>query len=80
MLDGCDSIIITEILLLPSDTISLTAFSCDPAQTGMDTLVLTNQAGCDSVIITDTQLLPSDTISLTALAAIRRKQAWIPWC
>ncbi|MEY3050844.1 MAG: hypothetical protein RLY31_629, partial [Bacteroidota bacterium] len=46
--------------------------SCDPAQTGTVTTVLSNQFGCDSTVVLTTALLPSDTTFLflnTCLAA-----------
>ena len=64
--DGCDSLVITDTILLASDTTRVTVGSCDPGQEGgIDTTVLMNEAGCDSVIITDTILLESDTTRLT---------------
>lgn len=62
---GCDSIVLREVLLLPSYFQELVTTTCDPAQAGSDTLFLSTQAGCDSVIIRRTDLLPSQEIQLT---------------
>ncbi|MBK7344296.1 MAG: DUF642 domain-containing protein [Saprospiraceae bacterium] len=51
---GCDSLVITETVLLPSSSNAVQLFTCDPAQAGLDTLHLTNQAGCDSTVYVTT--------------------------
>jgi gliding motility-associated-like protein len=56
------------IQTIPSDTSFVTAQSCDPAQAGIDTLVLQNSFGCDSVLIVETVFDP-DIFDLTFLAA-----------
>ncbi|MCB0561064.1 MAG: T9SS type B sorting domain-containing protein, partial [Phaeodactylibacter sp.] len=56
---GCDSLVITETVLLPGDETFLTAGSCDPLAVGVDTVILQNTTGCDSLVITETILLPS---------------------
>ena len=58
---GCDSIVITEIQLLPQDSTLLTDSTCDPAAAGVFMATFTNQSGCDSVVITTVSLLPTDT-------------------
>ncbi|MCB9350010.1 MAG: hypothetical protein H6573_21240 [Lewinellaceae bacterium] len=55
---GCDSLVITETVLLPGDETFLTAGSCDPLAVGVDTVILQNTTGCDSLVITETVLLP----------------------
>ena len=62
---GGDSLVITETILLPSDTVNLTTTTCNPMEVGYDTLFLTNQYSCDSLVITETILLPSDSVNLT---------------
>ena len=63
---GCDSLVITTTTLLPSNTVNLTATTCNPLLVGIDTVPLFNQFGCDSLVITTTTLLPSNTVNLTA--------------
>ena len=43
------------------DSTFLTAQTCDPSQSGINTQVLSNSIGCDSVVITETELVASDT-------------------
>ncbi len=62
---GCDSLVITETVLLPSDEAFLTVGSCDPLEVGVDTVILQNIAGCDSLVITETVLLPGGEAFLT---------------
>ncbi|GIV31327.1 MAG: hypothetical protein KatS3mg029_0678 [Saprospiraceae bacterium] len=61
---GCDSVVITDLKLWPTDTTLLFDDTCDPSAAGTFTSVLTNQWGCDSVVITTVSLLPSDTVYL----------------
>ena len=56
---GCDSLVITTTILLPSFQTELSATTCDPALAGVDTLHLMTVQGCDSLVITTTTLLPS---------------------
>jgi hypothetical protein len=58
---GCDSVVITDIHLLRSDTTRLFFTSCDPASVGVVTTLLTNQDGVDSTIISTTLFSLSDT-------------------
>jgi gliding motility-associated-like protein len=62
---GCDSIVVTEVNLLPSDAANLTAFTCDPAAAGIFIQNLTNRFGCDSIVTQTVTLLPTDTTLLT---------------
>ncbi len=48
--EGCDSVVVTETLLNPSDSTFLMEFTCDENQEGTRINVLTNQFGCDSTI------------------------------
>ncbi len=57
----CDSVVITETVLLQSNEIFLSDFTCDPNMAGTDTLVFTNQFGCDSTVITTLDLAPSES-------------------
>jgi hypothetical protein len=40
---GCDSVLITQTSLLPSDSLFFTAASCNPQDTGIQVTVLSNQ-------------------------------------
>ncbi|MCF8239450.1 MAG: gliding motility-associated C-terminal domain-containing protein [Saprospiraceae bacterium] len=51
---GCDSLIITQIDLLPSSIKNIQLYTCDPSEAGQDTLHLTNQYGCDSIVYLNT--------------------------
>ena len=50
--DGCDSLVITTIDLLPSDTTEVFDSTCDPFQVGVFEELFSNQDGCDSLVIT----------------------------
>ncbi len=65
---GCDSVVITTTLLLPTDTVLLSRTTCDSAAVGVFTQSLTNQFGCDSVVITTVTFDPAgvDTTLLSA--------------
>ncbi|MBK9016440.1 MAG: hypothetical protein IPM82_21525 [Saprospiraceae bacterium] len=65
---GCDSIIVSTLIVNDLDTTYLTDASCNPANVGTFTQNLTNQNGCDSTVIltvsfslTDTTLVSSTT-------------------
>lgn len=49
--NGCDSIVITNTIRIPSDTTHLQFNTCDPNQYRFDSLILKNTAGCDSLVI-----------------------------
>ncbi len=59
--DGCDSLVITNIILLESDTIYLTEYECGINTVDSDSLLLTNMNGCDSLVIVTTIGLETDT-------------------
>ncbi|MCC6462110.1 MAG: gliding motility-associated C-terminal domain-containing protein, partial [Saprospiraceae bacterium] len=63
---GCDSTVITTVMLSPENTVNLTATTCDPSQAGVFTQNLSNQFGCDSTVITTIALLPENTVNLSA--------------
>ena len=48
---GCDSLVITNYILIEKPTTFLTNIICDPSQVGKDTLILKANSGCDSLII-----------------------------
>jgi|GEM_PF-5186019 len=62
--NGCDEILLTETILLPSDTTYLQTSSCNPQDTGLVLTTLINAFGCDSILITQTSLV-LDTTYLT---------------
>ena len=51
---GCDSLVITQTVLLPSDVQTIQLNTCVPQAAGLDTLYLTNQSGCDSTVFITT--------------------------
>lgn len=62
---GCDSIVITNVLLTTSHFIESLEYTCLPAEVGIDTTNLTNQFGCDSTIVVTTLLNPTDQVNQT---------------
>ncbi len=52
--------------MILSDTVYLSATTCDPAQAGISLQSLTNANGCDSIIFKTTTLILSDTVYLSA--------------
>jgi gliding motility-associated-like protein len=64
--NGCDSVVISTVLLLPSDSTLLFDKSCDINNVGVFTQNLTNQFGCDSTVVTTVTFALSDTTYLTA--------------
>jgi hypothetical protein len=62
---GCDSIVTTTTLLLPSDITYLDATTCNPDDDTTE-VVFTNRFGCDSVVVTSMVLLPRDTTYIEA--------------
>lgn len=61
---GCDSLVITQLILSPFDTTWIFATSCNPADTGA-TAITISMGGCDSTVITQVTLLPTDTTIVT---------------
>ncbi|NRA52499.1 MAG: gliding motility-associated C-terminal domain-containing protein, partial [Phaeodactylibacter sp.] len=62
---GCDSTIITNTLLVESDSTIINLSSCNPADTGTIVNNLIGALGCDSIVITNTTLLPADSTIIT---------------
>lgn len=62
-ISGCDSLVITEIIISPFDTTWILLASCNPIDTGT-TIQTINQGNCDSTIITTVTLSPTDTTLL----------------
>ncbi len=69
--EGCDSIVIANLVFTKKDTTYQTATSCDPTRVGLDTLRKTNRNGCDSLIVTRTTLSLKDTTRYTLLTCDR---------
>jgi len=67
---GCDSVVTTITRLLPSDSITINATTCNAQNAGTTVQTLTNQYGCDSVVTTITTLLPSDSITINATTCV----------
>lgn len=59
-INGCDSIIVSTLIVNPIDTTLIALTTCDPAEVGTVTVILPQANGCDSVVVTNTILLPSD--------------------
>jgi len=57
----CDSIVILDLLVATSDTLTFFESTCNPEEFGMDTVFFTNIFNCDSLVITQLSLSPSDT-------------------
>jgi gliding motility-associated-like protein len=62
---GCDSIVVRVISMLPSDKTNVSLPTCDPIQVGTDTLWFQNSQGCDSLVIITMTLSPSYIIHET---------------
>jgi gliding motility-associated-like protein len=58
----CDSLILLDFILLPSDTLNFEVNTCNILDTGLDTLFLTNTSNCDSLVITKSIYTPGDTL------------------
>lgn len=51
-INGCDSTVITDLIVYPVDTFYFNTTSCDPNQAGVFTDVYSDQNGCDSTVVT----------------------------
>jgi gliding motility-associated-like protein len=64
-ISGCDSLVITEVIISPLDTTWIISTTCNPTEAG--TTITTFQQGlCDSTVITQILLLASDTTFITS--------------
>lgn len=63
---GCDSVIRTQLSILPISTTYLEDASCDPAMTGVFTDTITGSYGCDSILITTVAFVLADTTMLNS--------------
>jgi gliding motility-associated-like protein len=59
---NCDSLIITNKIFSPGDTLYTSATTCEVVLAGMDTLFLLNANNCDSLVITNTIFSSGDTL------------------
>ncbi|MBK9337985.1 MAG: DUF642 domain-containing protein [Lewinellaceae bacterium] len=62
---ACELVFVTTTTLLPSDSVGISAATCDSAQVGVFVQNLTNQFGCDSIVTTTITLLPSDSVRIS---------------
>ena len=88
--NGCDSIVISNLTIIPIDTQYVAIQTCDSSQVGVFTEILTNQAGCDSVVITtvtahlnpmamvssDVAICENDSTQLQASGGV--SYSWLP--
>lgn len=58
--DGCDSLLVTALTIVPLDTTWINSTTCDPTLAGIDTITI-NFPDCDSIVIHETVLSVSDT-------------------
>ena len=63
--EGCDSLVTTNISILPAVMIQLQADTCDPAAIGVFITTIDNPVGCDTVVTTTVSLIPTDTTLIT---------------
>jgi gliding motility-associated-like protein len=59
-------VVATTVTLLASDTTLLVGQSCNPAEVGVFSQTLTNQAGCDSTVVTTVAFFHTDTVQVAA--------------
>jgi gliding motility-associated-like protein len=69
-INGCDSVLVTTLLVNPVDTTILESTTCDPALAGFTIQNLTQANGCDSTVISTVVLLPTDSIALFETSCI----------
>ena len=65
---GCDSIVTTNISILPAVMIQAQAQTCDLSATGVFITNINNPNGCDTVLTTTVTLLAVDTTFVNALS------------
>ncbi|MCF8312361.1 MAG: hypothetical protein K9J31_13030, partial [Saprospiraceae bacterium] len=61
---GCDSVVVTTVMLLASDTTNIFGTSCDINDVGIFEQTLTNGDGCDSLVITTIAYSAADTTNI----------------
>jgi gliding motility-associated-like protein len=65
---GCDSVVTTNLTVLPAIQIAQSSTTCDSASVGVFVTFLNNPNGCDTMVTTTVTLLPSDTILINLLS------------
>jgi gliding motility-associated-like protein len=63
-IEGCDSVVTTNLTVLPAIMLTLQATSCNAGDTGVFIQFLNNPNGCDTIVETTVTLSPSDTTLL----------------
>jgi len=61
---GCDSVVTTNITILPAVMIQVQEDTCDASATGVFVTTIDNPNGCDTLVTTTISLLPSDTTTI----------------
>ncbi len=61
---GCDSILISTLMVIEEDTTFLTDSNCNPANVGVFTNNYFDQNGCDSVVVLTVVFSETDTVSV----------------
>ncbi|MBK9336269.1 MAG: gliding motility-associated C-terminal domain-containing protein [Lewinellaceae bacterium] len=65
---GCDSVIVSTLIVNAIDTTIIIQTSCDPAVVGTTIQTLAQTNGCDSIVITTINLLPSSATDIFNLS------------
>jgi len=65
---GCDSVVTTNLTVLPAVQIAQSATTCDSSAAGVFVTFLNNPNGCDTMVTTTVTLLPSDTTLISLLS------------
>ena len=65
---GCDSVVTTNLTVLPAIQITQSSTTCDSAAAGVFITFLNNPNGCDTMVTTTVTLLPSDTTLVNLLS------------
>jgi gliding motility-associated-like protein len=61
---GCDSILVTNLVVNAVDSLFLSQTTCDPSSAGVTVDMLQQTNGCDSIVITTTTFIPADSTLL----------------
>jgi gliding motility-associated-like protein len=65
---GCDSVVTTNLTVLPAIQIAQSSTTCDSSAAGVFITFLNNPNGCDTMVTTTVTLLPSDTTLINLLS------------
>lgn len=66
--DGCDSVVVRTVHLLPGSFEMQEFTTCQFNEAGVDTLLLVNQFGCDSTVVHVTEYAGVDTVFVTSFS------------